>query len=317
MIRFPGLAIGVAMIVVGANFAHAQAASDANTVVASRGGVNLTLGDVDEYLQHVPADKRAGMMDSPKRIEAVLLNMLVNGQLAKQAEQMQLDRDPEVKGQTGWARVEVLSRLRMKQFMKDIKLPDFEVLAKEEYLGHKAKYSTPGPVDVQRIFISTKGKDSNEVWKHADAVRKEALAAPDQFDALVAKYSEDPDKAETHGMITDVNQHKSDKLFMTAVLPLQKPGDISAVCLAADGFQIVKLVSMAPATAQPFTAVHDQIVQELKENFISSQRSNFIDGLNSEKLDANTEVVASLRTRYQPRFPQPAPAPADSAHPAP
>jgi peptidyl-prolyl cis-trans isomerase C len=317
MIRFPGLAIGVAMIIVGANFAHAQAASDASTVVASRGGVHVTLGDIDEYLQHVPAEKRAGMMDSPKRIEAVLLNMLVNEQLAKQAEQMQLDRDPEAKGKTGWARVEVLSRLRMKQFMKDIKLPDFEVLAKEEYVGHKAKYSTPGPVAVQRIFISTKDKDSAEVWKHADAVRTEALAAPDQFDALVAKYSEDPDKAETHGMITDAYQHKSDKLFMTAVVPLQKPGDISAVCLAADGFQIIKLVSMAPATAQPFADVHDQIVKELKENFISTQRSNFIDGLNSEKLDANPEVVASLRTRYQPRFPQPAAAQAEPAHPAP
>ena len=35
----------------------------------------MTLGDVDEYLLRVPADKRAGMMDSSKRIEAVLLNM--------------------------------------------------------------------------------------------------------------------------------------------------------------------------------------------------------------------------------------------------
>jgi hypothetical protein len=316
MIRFFRLAIGAAMIVVGANFAHAEAASDASTVVASRGGVNVTLGDVDEYLQRVPADKRAGMMDSSKRIEAVLLNMLVNEQLAKQAEQMQLDRDPQAKGKTGWERVEVLSRLRMQQFMKDIKLPDFELLAKEEYIGHKAKYSTPGPVEVQRIFISTKDKDSDEVWKHADAVRKEALAAPDQFDALVAKYSDDPDKAETHGMIKDAYQHKADKLLMTAVVSLQKPGDISAVCLTADGFQIIKLVSMAPATAQPFADVHDQIVKDLKENYISSQRSNFIDGLNSEKLDANPEVVASLRTRYQPLFPRPAAAQPDPAHPA-
>ena len=317
MIRFLGL-IASLVIVCGANFAHADAPYDAKTVVASRGGVNVTLGDVDEFLQRVPADKRPGMMDSPKRIEGLLLNMLLNEQLAKQAEQMHLDRDPQAQGKTGWERVEVLSRLRMQQFMKDIKLPDFEVLAKEEYLGHKAKYSIPGAVDVQRIFISTKDKDSDEVWKHADAVRKEALAAPDQFDALVAKYSDDPDKAETHGMIKDAYQYKSDKLFMTALVPLQKPGDISAVCLTTDGYQIVKLVSMAPATAQPFTAVHDKIVQQLKDNYISTQRSGFIDGLNSEKLDANPEVVASLRTRYMPLLPQPAAAAQPGpAHPAP
>jgi hypothetical protein len=260
----------------------------------------VTLGDVDEFLQRVPADKRPGMMDSPKRIEGLLLNMLLNEQLARQAEQMKLDRDPQAQGKIGWERVEVLSRLRMQQFMKDIKLPDFELLAKEEYLGHKARYSTPGAVDVQRIYISTKGKDSEEVWKHADAVRREALAAPDQFDALVAKYSDDPDKGETHGIIKDAWQHKADKLFMTAVIPLEKPGDISAVCLTSDGYQIIKAVSIAPAIAKPFTVVHDQIIQQLKDSYISAQRSNFVDGLNSEKLDANPDVVASLRTRYSP-----------------
>ena len=316
MIRFLGLF--VSLVIVGvANFALADAPYDAKTVVASRGGVNVTLGDVDEFLQRVPADKRPGMMDSPKRIEGLLLNMLLNEQLAKQAEQMQLDRDPQAQGKTGWERVEVLSRLRMQQFMKDIKLPDFEVLAKEEYLGHKAKYSIPGAVDVQRIYISTKDKDSEEVWKHADAVRKEALAAPDQFDALVAKYSEDPDKAETHGMIKDARQHKSDKLFMTAIATLQKPGDISAVCLTGDGYQIIKLVSMAPATAQPFADVHDKIVKDLKDNYISAQRSSFVDGLNSETLDANPEVVASLRTRYRPVLPQPAAAQSNPAQPTP
>jgi hypothetical protein len=299
MIRLSGL-IASLVLVVGANFALAATPYDAKTVVASRGGVDVTLGDVDEFVQRVPVDKRAGMMDSPKRIEGLLLNMLLNEQLARQAEQMKLDRDPQAQGKTGWERVEVLSRLRMQQFMKDIKLPDFELLAKEEYLGHKAKYSTPGVVDVQRIFISTKGKDSNEVWKHADAVRSEALAAPDQFEALVAKYSDDPDKAETHGIIKDAWQHKADKLFMTALVPLQKPGDISAVCLTSDGYQIIKLVSMAPAIAQPFTVVHDQIIQHLRDSYISTQRSNLVDGLNSEKLEANPDVVASLRTRYSP-----------------
>src|SRR3569832_1618136 len=80
---------------------HAQTPLLPQAVVVSRGGVSITLQDVDDVMQRVPVDKRAGMMDSPKRIEALLLNMLLTRQLAVQAEQMKLDQDPAVQGKTG------------------------------------------------------------------------------------------------------------------------------------------------------------------------------------------------------------------------
>lgn len=289
--------------------ALAQTPFQPQTVVVSRGGVQLTFQDIDDYMQRVPAGKRAGMMDSPKRIEALLLNMLLTRQLVKQAVEMKLDADPQVRGKVEPERSEILARLRVEKFVKDIKLPDFAPLAHEEYLAHKDRYIVRGTRTVQRIFVRTKAvgaspkgtaaKDAEkEAWTRASQARTEALAAPDKFEALVAEYSDDLDKAQTHGVIVDTHMPKDDKWLPEALQALQKPGDISEVYSAPGGYQVVKLISAEPDVLQPFSAVQEKMVAELKENFIDAQRRDFIDQLGSEKLDANPEAVASLRIRY-------------------
>lgn len=268
------------------------------TVVVSRGGAQITFQDIDDYMQHVPVDKRAGLMDSPKRIEALLLNMLLNRQLVLQALQLKLDSDPEVQSKTGWDRSETLARLRMQRFMKDMKVPDFEIPAHEEYLAHKDRYTVRGARTVQRIIISSKTLGEKDAWNRAAEIRGEALAAPDQFEALVAKYSDDPDKAQTHGVLVDSSIPKADKWLPEAVQSLHKPGEISGVYTTPGGYQVVKLVSAEPDVLQPFPAVHDKIVAQLKDAYVDAQRRDFLDQLGSQKLDANPDAVASLRVRY-------------------
>ena len=290
-------------------------------VVASRGGVSVTLQDVDDYMQRVPAGKRAGMMDSPKRIEALLLNLLLNAQLAKQAVAMKLDQDPQVQGKTGPERDEILARLRVERFVKDLKVPNLEPLAHEEYLGHKSKYATHGAWTVQRLIVATKNpghkESEKQAWERASELRGQALAAPDNFGELVDQYSDDPSKATTHGVINDAQHTKVDRWLPDAMRALEKPGDISNVVSAPGGYQFVKLISAEPDVVPPYAAVHDAIVAQLKQNYVESERQKFLDTLSSEKLDANPEIVASLRIRYDSpamgATPQPAPLPGGSA----
>jgi len=310
--RFTFLVL-LACSAVVATIAAAQTPFQPQTVVVARGGVQLTFQDIDDYMQRVPADKRAGMMDSPKRIEALLLNMLLTRELAKQAVAMKLDSDPQLVGKVDPERSQILARLRVEKFAKDIKLPDFEPLAHEEYLGHKDRYTVRGTRTVQRIFVSSKEiraglKDMDkkeaakeaekQAWNRASQARGEALAAPDQFDTLVAKYSDDPDKAQTRGVLVETNIPKEDKRLAEAVQSLQKPGDISDVYTAPGGYQVVKLVSAEPDVVQPFSAVREKLVATLKQNYIEAQQRDFVDQLSSGKLDANPEAVASLRIRY-------------------
>jgi peptidyl-prolyl cis-trans isomerase C len=253
--------------------------------------------------------------------------MLLTRQLAKQAVEMKLDSDPQVVGKVEPERAQILARLRLEKFVKDIKLPEFEPLAKEEYLGHKDRYTVRGARTVQRIFVSSKAirassKDlgrtevEKQAWERASQARVEALAAPDQFEALVDKYSDDPNKAQTHGVLVDKDV-PNDRRLAEALQSMQKPGDISTVYPAADGYQVFKLISAAPDAVQPFTAVRESLVATLKENYIETQRRDFVDQLSSEKIDANPDAVASLRIRYDnPATSAPAntPAPVLPAH---
>ena len=63
-------------------------------------------------------------------------------------------------------------------------------------------------------------------------------------------------------------------------------------------YQIVKLISAEPDVLQPFSAVQEKMVAALKQNYIETQRRDFVDQIGSGKLDANPEAVASLRIRY-------------------
>ena len=285
-----------------ASFASAQELLPPATVVAKRGSAQLTLGDIDAYMQRVPEDKRASMMNSSKRIEGLLLNMLLNEQLANQAVEMKLDQVPEAKDATGWARTEVLSSLRMQEFMNDMKLPDFEILAKEEYQGHREKYAAPANIDIQRIMIdiTTEKRNEEASWALINKIHDEAVAKPDDFTALVAQYSEDADKQTTHGMLQDVLKNKTDRILLDAVSQLTQIGQISIAFRSKTNFDVIKLVKREPGAVASFADAHDAIVARLKMNYIDATRRELIDGLSSEKIDANEDAVASLRTRYLP-----------------
>jgi peptidyl-prolyl cis-trans isomerase C len=303
------LSILIVVLAAASATAYAQTPFNPQTVVVSRGDAKVTLQDVDDYMQRVPADKRAALMDSPKRIENLLFSMLINEQLAQDAEKLKLDGDPEVKGKTGWERVEILSRLRIQRFMQELKIPDLTQLAHEEYLGHKEKYAAHGAWNVQRVFVASKipgNKDAEKAaWDRATEARGKALAAPDQFDAIVAEYSDDADKANTKGIIADAYHAKADKWLPEVLAELHEPGDISNVKPAAKGYQFVKLISKAPDVIPPYESVRDNIIATLKQDYVDGQRRSFLDRLSEEKLVANPEAVASLRIRYDTPVPAP------------
>ncbi len=66
-------------------------------VVARQGGVEVTLQDLDAAADKIPEKDRAGFFDSPKRIESVIMALLLQKQLAVAARGDHLDKDPLVR----------------------------------------------------------------------------------------------------------------------------------------------------------------------------------------------------------------------------
>lgn len=274
-----------------------------STVVAKQGTAIVTLADVDAFAQRIPAKDRAGFFDNPTRLQNMILQLLSQKQLAEEARKADLDKTPAVQSQLTLAADEVLSRARMENIKSQIKLPDFEERAKEEYIGHKDLYVVPGDLTVQHILISTKSREDADAKALAETVAKEAKAHPDQFDALVDKYSEDESKTSNKGVMKGVSKAGYVASFVDASKALKKPGDISAPVKTKYGYHVIKLVSSTPDKQQTFAQVHDGIVEKLKADYINKNVQKHVDELRNQHIDANQTLVESLRTRYGSAMP--------------
>jgi peptidyl-prolyl cis-trans isomerase C len=284
-----------------------------STVVATQGSTIVTLSDVDAFANRIPDKDRPGFFDSPNRLETLITQILLQKQLADEARKQGLDQKPTVRDEIQMQTDEVLSRARMEQFKADLKLPDFEELAREQYIGHKKTYVVPGIVSVQQIVISSGQRNDKDAKALADTVAEEARAHPDRFDALVEKYSEDENKATSKGVLKDVTKAATTPAFLGAVKRLKKVGDISEPAKVREGYAVIKLVSRAPDKQQSFAEVHDSIVDQLKSEYVAKAAQTHVDEIRNQKIDANPEMIASLRMRYGSAPPPAGMAPASAA----
>lgn len=295
-VAFPLCATFIAVVSCGIGLGNA--AESPSTVVAKQGGAIVTLTDIDAFAEGIPKEQRPGFFDDPNRLENLIATLLMKKQLVAEARAQGLDRDPAVQMQIAAAEEDALSKARMTRFKADIQVPDLNQLAKETYLGNKTKYVTPGKLVVKHILISTKEHTGAEAKALAEKVEKEVKAQPDQFDALIEKYSEDPSKGANHGVMENAGGEQYHPAFAAASRALKKPGELSPLVETSFGFHIIKLVERTPDKQQTFDEVREQIVKKLRAEYIDKTVRGHTDGLRNQPIDANPELVASLRARY-------------------
>lgn len=268
------------------------------TVVTKQGDATVTIADIDAFAQRIPEKERAVFFNNPKRIETTILTLLMQKQLASEARKLGLENDPLVKEQVAIATDEALGRVRMAHFKSEIKVPNLEALAKETYLGNKDKYVTAGQLDVKQVLIKEDKRSDEEAKALADEVEKEARANPDKFDDLIEKYSEDPTKHANGGVIVQAGTNRYAPQFAEAARKLNKPGEIAPVVKSKYGYHVMQLIRHTQDQPKTFAQVHDEIVKQLTDDYIEKQTKDHTDQLRNQPLDANPDVVASLRTRY-------------------
>jgi hypothetical protein len=85
---------------------------------------------------------------------------------------------------------------------------------------------------------------------------------------------------------------------MSIAKALKNPGDISRVVKTSFGYHVLQLVSHQPDTQKSFADVRPEIVKKLRDSYISKQMDQYTGEIRGRKLDANPDLVATLRTRY-------------------
>ena len=271
-----------------------------NKIVASQGDIQVTLGDVDAFANTVPVSDRATLFASPQRIESVLRNLLSEKQLLHEARELKLQDKPSVKAAMRQAADGALVKARVNQLRTEAtsRVPDMAELAHERYLSNPQDYAVPKRIDVKHILISTKDRKDAEAKAMAEKLYSALQSDPSQFDADVDKYSDDPSKAANHGLISDATSNRVVEPFKQAASTLHKVGELGGPFKTRFGYHIIKAERIVPGHQRSFAEVKDELVKKLRKEWIDRQVQNHLDDLRSEKIDANPDLVAALRTRY-------------------
>jgi peptidyl-prolyl cis-trans isomerase C len=280
--------------------AVAQNATLAPGVVAEQGGAQVTLQDIDAFAARIPEKERAGFFDSPKRIEGTIMGLLLKKQLATQARAEKLDQDAGIQREIQLATEDTLASAQIEHYKAGLKLPDFDQLAREYYLSHKNEFVAAGVVQVKHVLVSNKDRSDDEAKARIGEVEAAARAHPDQFDALVEKYSDDPSKKDNHGLIDDAGPGKVVAPFARAAEALKNPGDVSPIVKTKFGYHVLKLVAHQPDRQKSFDEIRGPLVQKLRSDWVDQRMAQYTGDLRGKPLNASPDLVASLRTRFLP-----------------
>jgi peptidyl-prolyl cis-trans isomerase C len=289
------LAVGALLLCV-VPVLHAQ---DLDKPLLTRNGVSVTMRDVDAFMQRFPEDRKAGFLASPKRLNQMLISIVSDKELAKEAVALKLDQDPQVKGELAFVTNEVLARARSRAFEQTLTVPSMSVAAKEEYAAHKADYVIPADVEVQHVLISIAGRNDTDAKALAEKVRSEALAKPDGFDELVKTYSDDPSKTANNGRIAEAASPKMVPEFAHAASALKTVGEISPVVKTKYGYHVLRLVKTSPSRQIPFAEAKDKIEAQLKTNYVTEQRKAWLAKFDVDKAEVDPAIIDLLSNRYQ------------------
>ena len=89
-----------------------------------------------------------------------------------------------------------------------------------------------------------------------------------------------------------------DFLASKASKALKKPGEISPVIKTSFGLHVIELVERKEPHQRSFDEVRSEIIARISGDYVEKQIKAHTDALRNLPMDANAELVASLRDRY-------------------
>lgn len=285
------------ILVSGGAVAQALAPSlSDDATVARRGGVELSVAEVDVKIRSIPEDLRAGYMTEADRAARLIDTMLLTKQLAARARELGLDSDPEYLADLDLVTTELLSRHAIERHVASAPMPNVEGLAYERYLAEPAQVTPPPRVDVSHILVPTDGKDEASARALAEAAKARALAGED-FLALAAEYGEGKGGVPT---IRNIDFSRMDAHFTRAVEPLRTVGEIVGPVRTQFGYHVIRLDMFHVHPTPSFEEVKSKMVASLTAQAKDRAKADLLSSLSQLDVELNDPVVQHLRTRYLP-----------------
>lgn len=270
-----------------------------NSVLAKQGAATVEAIDVDAHLASMPMGDRSGYIDSPKRIEQLLSHLLMRRNMAIEARELGLDKDPIVQREIEQAAETVLLRHRLDYIRDHAVVPDLTQLAREKFLSNSEAFKAPETVSVAHILLDTKKRTEAEARAQLAKWRSEIQAGATTIEDLAKANSDDPGLANNGGLYEKQGVDSFVQPFADAVRGLKQPGDLSDIVQTEFGFHLIQLKGREPAKSYAFDDIKEQLVAAEREKFIKQLQGAHVEKLKNLPIEAaSPETIGPLRDRY-------------------
>lgn len=251
------------------------------------GSVRVDAGDIEGILQRVPVERHAEARASSERIAAFADNVFVARSLAAKARAAGLDKDPIIQRRLVQAQDALLADLYLQHVEKTATVPDLEPRARELYLGEPAKFTSPEQVHVQHILISLNGRTREMAQERAQKVHEEIKAGKEDFLALAARLSDDPDKKRNGGDMGYNSPSAFVEPVRNQIAAMSTVGEISPPVESHQGFHILRFVDRKTPRLAKFEDVKRAIIASEKERLSKKRQEDEL----AKIRDSSTVIV--------------------------
>jgi parvulin-like peptidyl-prolyl isomerase len=316
----PALAVVAAALLAGCHPAVSDP-NDPKFVVAEKGDIKVTKGDLDAEVNRFLASRHAtpdmvGASKMPILQTAMLRNMILKELMLERANSIPLkdvdkaeaDQLAQVKGaaatdadfekqlQGSGMTIDdlkkkihekvLVTKLLEAEAFKDVEPTDAEINA--IYAQYKDSFKTPATVRVSRILVHVDPKaapaDLAAKKKIIDAAHARVVKGED-FSKVAMDMSEDESSKPKGGDLGPVQQGESEPGFDEVAFK-EKVNTVSPVFQTPLGYEFIKVTDSHPAGVVPIADARAYITGKLKEQKMEMQEQDY-----AKKLLANSGVV--------------------------
>ncbi|MCF6225634.1 MAG: peptidylprolyl isomerase [Xanthomonadales bacterium] len=251
--------------------------------IITQGDSIITQGEFDARLSKIKLSQQLPVLTDGGRVEKILRKMIMDKRLADTARLAGFDNDPLVQGRLKLVVDQELANAWLDSIEAGkLESADFEMMAKEYYLIHKAKFRIPASVDVAHILISNQARTDIEALELANDLYSRLISKPELWDELVEEYSDDPGSKANQGKYLDVVPGKMVKPFEDTAFGLKTTGEIAKPTKTQFGYHIIRLDGKSEPKMQPFEQVKTQLIAQQRNIYTKSARTDYISTINMD-----------------------------------
>ena len=272
---------------------------DGSHVIARQSGVEVTVEDFHAAMHEIPEADRLGFAQDPQRLTRLVANTLRAKYLAAQAEKDGVE-PPYLEARLRATRNRHLAELQIQRMRASIEVPDFTQSAREKFLVNKQAYDIPETGAIRYIALSIAKRGDDEARQLAIELQERAAAGED-FEVLLKEYSDEPERlGNERGSLPEyaLDEKPAPDDALAQVMIGVQPGEIAKPFKQRNNYYIAKLISRTPGRPATFEEVRDDIVAEMRNEYVSTQLQEMVSAYERSPLELDEDVLPDLREMY-------------------